>query len=101
MLITAFFALMVVILLFPLVDHVYLRFFFTLETSMIPSLVSVGFGSLMYVVGWRIYVGTVNTTPPAEKSVLWYFVIGTIVTLIVLSLFVYGVVSLNLPVESP
>lgn len=100
MIIVGFFALMVVFLLFPLVDHIYIRFFFTVETVMVPALVSMVFGSAFYIIGWRVYVGTVGTIPQAEKWVLWYFVIGVIVTILVVGLFVYGVFILNLPVNS-
>lgn len=99
-LIVGFFALMVVFLLFPLVDHIYIRFFFTVDTVMIPALVSVAFGSVFYIIGWRIYVGTIETIPSAEKWVLWYFVIGVIITILVVGLFVYGVAILNLPVDA-
>jgi len=98
--IVAFFALMMVFLLFPLIDHIYLRYFYTIETTMIPAIVAVAIGSMSYMTGWWVYVGTAYATPPAEKRVLWYFVIGAITTVLVIGLFVYGVVSLNLPVET-
>lgn len=98
--IAGFFALMVVFLLFPLIDHIYIRFFFTVETTMIPALLTVSIGAVAYLIGWQIYVGTIDSKRSAQKVVLWYFVIGLIVTLLVAGLFMYGVVSLNAPVDA-
>lgn len=99
-LIVAVFSLVVALAVSPLIDHIYIRFFFSSSTVILPSLVTVAVGSIVYIIGWRIYIGTVNTTPPAENRILWYFGIGAVVTIFVLGLIVYGVISLNLPIES-
>ena len=100
MLIVAFFALMVALAVSPLVDHIYLRYFFTVETVLVPSLVTVAIASLAYIGGWLIYVGTVKTKPSAQKRILWYFVFGIVVTLIVIVLLIQGVHILSFPVGS-
>lgn len=97
LLIAVFFSVMVTLAVSPLVDHIYLRFFFTVETVMIPALVTVTIGSTMYIWSWRIYIGVVNTIPPSEKRVLWYFGVGMTATIIVIVLLVQGVSILNLP----
>jgi hypothetical protein len=96
-LIVAFFAVMATLALMPLVDHIYIRFFYTAETVMVPSLVTVALASIMYIGGWWIYIGTVHTTPPARRRVLWYFAVGIAVTIIVIVLLIMGVSILNLP----
>lgn len=98
--IVAFFALMVVAMIFPLVDYVYIRFFFNVETVLAPALVTMAFGGLFYLWGWFTYVGTVGTIPSARKAILWYFVVGSIATILVLGLLIYGVFDLNLPIET-
>ena len=91
---------MMVAMVFPLVDYVYLRYFFTEGSTIVPSLVSVAFGGLFYVWGWIVYVGTVSTKPSAEKAILWYFVVGGVVTIVVLGLLIYGIYDLNIPIEA-
>lgn len=98
--IVAFFALMIVLAVFPLVDSIYLDYFFSPDTVVVPAIVTVAIGSLAYIFGWYVYIGTVGTIPPAKNRVLWYFVLGSVATIIVVGLFVYGVIDLNIPVES-
>lgn len=95
--ISAFFAVATTLAISPLIDYIYLQYMFTFETRILPSLVTVTLGCLMYVIGWRIYVGTVNTIPQARIHVLWYFVIGIVATIIVIVLMIQGVAILNLP----
>ena len=54
----ALFALAVTLALSPLVDYIYDRYFFSMETRVVPSLVSSGFGLVMYLLGWWLMVGT-------------------------------------------
>lgn len=94
--IAVFFALMMTLAVFPLVDSLYLAHFYTPSTIIAPSLVTASLGGLMYLVGWNLYVGTVNVIPQAKISILWYFFIGVIATIIVLVLLIHGVTLLNL-----
>lgn len=77
------FALAVTTSLSPVVDEIYLRYLFTPETTLIPSLVSGGLGLAMYVVGWWLYIGSVQEKPHAQNAILWYFVMGLSAVLIV------------------
>lgn len=81
----------------PLVDMIYLRFFFTPETVILPSLVSVGLGLVMYLVGWKALVGTVGEPPPIHNRALWYIVVGLISLIITAALIVNGLISGNQP----
>ena len=95
--IVVFFALMMVLLISPLVDFLYIRLFYTAETIILPSLITITCGCIMYILGWRIYVGTVDSIPSADKRVLLYFVVGLISTVIVVGLLVLGVAISSLP----
>jgi len=99
-LIVLFFSGIAVAAVFPLIDHIYLRFFFTTDSTIAPSLVSVTIGGLMYIVGWFLYVGTIGTTPSARNAILWYFVIGSVLTILVFGMLIYGVFDLNIPVDT-
>ena len=90
------FALAVTLALSPLVDEIYLRFFFSEQTVLIPSLVSSTFGLLMYMLGWWLVIGTVGETPPARGSVLAYLALGLLAILVVVFLILRGVSLLNL-----
>ena len=98
--IVAFFALMAVATVFPLVDYLYLRYFFTADSVIIPSLISVAIGGIVYGWGWIVYVGTVGTKPSAEKAILWYFGVGGVLTIVALGLLIYGIYDLNVPLET-
>ncbi len=99
-LIVAFFAFMIVTALFPLVDSIYLDYFFSPDTTILPALFTVTMGSVVYIWGWYIYIGTVGTTPPAKRIILWYFVLGLIATILVIGLVAYGIFDLNIAVET-
>ncbi len=98
--IVTFFTLMLVATIFPLVDHIYIRFFFTESTTIVPSLVTVVIGALFYLWGWMTYVGMVGTKPTARNMILWYFVLGGVVTVLALGLLIYGVYDLSIPTET-
>lgn len=93
--IALFFATMVTLAISPLVDHIYLRFFFTTETVIVPAMVTVSIASIMYIWGWWGFVGTINTVPQASKYVFLYFVVGIVATISVIILFIQGITSLQ------
>lgn len=94
--ICALFALAVTLALSPLIDEIYLRFFFTSGTVILPSLVSAAFGLVMYMTGWWLIVGTVGETPPVRLVILWYLAVGILAILVVIILVFRGVSLLNL-----
>lgn len=93
------FALSVTVAIFPLVDSVYVQFFFSQATVILPSLVSAGFGLLMYILGWWLLVGTVGEAPPARISVLWYVAVGLLAIVLIIVLALFGIVTGNAPLE--
>lgn len=89
-LIVAVFGLAVTIASSPFIDNFYLRFLFTEQTTILPSLVSVGLGVIMYMIGWVLVVGTSGETVPARKAVLWYVLGGILAVGLVVVLVIHG-----------
>lgn len=61
-----------VVVLQPLIDAIYLRYFFTMETRNTPSLVMAALTLLFFLAGWMLVVGNVGETPPAGRAVRVY-----------------------------
>lgn len=89
-LLAGFIALAATLLIFPVVDDLYIRFLFTWETRILPSLVSATIGLLVYMLGWQLIVGGAGETLPARAAVLWYVVGGLVVSTLVAVLLLYG-----------
>jgi hypothetical protein len=96
MLLVGIFALAVTLSLSPLVDLIYSEYFFSMDTVIVPSLVSAGFGLIMYALGWWLLVGTVGERPIARIALLWYCGTGVLALLVVIFLIVRGVTLVNL-----
>ncbi len=90
------FALSVTLALSPLIDEIYLRFFFSAQTVIVPSLISSAFGLVMYVLGWWLVIGTLGETPPVRGGVLAYLALGLLALIVVVFLVLRGVSLLNL-----
>ncbi|MBL8134347.1 MAG: hypothetical protein JNL42_20970 [Anaerolineae bacterium] len=78
------------LLLMPLVDNVYLSYFFSSQTVLVPALLSAGAGIFMYAIGWRLMVGYVGDLPPERTSVVIYVLTGTVILLMVITLVIIG-----------
>jgi len=94
-LIAVLFALCVTLALSPMIDMIYMDYFFNPQTVIIPSLVSSAFGLGMYILGWRFLVGTVGEKPEIRLFVLWYIALGLMAVAVVVILIVRGVTILN------
>jgi hypothetical protein len=95
MLLVALFALAVTLAVSPLVDLIYDRYFFSVDTVLVPALISAGFGLLMYLLGWWLMVGTVGEPLAARPALVWYVGMGFAAVGVVLYLIVIGVNLLN------
>lgn len=87
------FAMAVLIALFPLIDELYVRYFFNPDTVMLPSLVGVGVAGMMYIWGWILLVGTVGDEKikqTASPMLIVYFIIGLAAVLADILLIVHG-----------
>jgi hypothetical protein len=97
MALVALFGLAATFAIFPLVDSVYLRFLFNEQTRQIPAYVSVGAGLVMYVLGWRLVVGTAGEEQLVRPTVLWYCVVGFAMILLIIILTLFGYSSATAP----
>ncbi len=70
------FSIFVALALFPVIDYIWLRFFFSMETRVVPALIITGIALVMYLAGWQLIVGAPGERPPARKAIIWYFGVG-------------------------
>lgn len=91
--IALFFALMLTLALSPWIDWLYIRYFFTAESVIAPSLISTGAGCGMYIAGWILLVGTPGQELPARRALLWYVVLGMAAAVVVGILLLQGISS--------
>lgn len=86
-LLIAFFSLMMVLMLQPAIDYVYLTRYFNTETVIAPALVGVLPGVVMYLIGWGLLLWD---GPIHPRALGLYLGIGVFVTTVVVVLLVYG-----------
>lgn len=86
-------ALVVTIAVSPLVDNIYLRYFFTVETRGLPAMISVAFGIIAYGIGWWLIIGMAGERPRARRAVIGYLAIAAALLIWVLALTLYGYFS--------
>ncbi len=91
--IAALFALTTTLLLTPVIDLIYVDNFFDRSTVILPALISSALGLVVYVIGWRLIIGTVGETPAARPATLIYLLVGSLALALVIVLVVYGLVS--------
>ncbi len=72
----ALFAVATTLLLTPIIDNIYLTYFFDFNTRIVPALVSTAAGVVVYLVGWVLMVGFAGTAPPPRRALFWFFVLG-------------------------
>ena len=96
-LIAGLFSAFVTMTLFPVVDAIYIDFFFTMDTRSVPLLVSVAIGLVTYFVGWQLIVGTAGERLEARMAILWYFGIGLLAIFLAMLLIINGIIIINLP----
>ncbi len=89
-LLVAVLALVVTVAVSPLVDWVYMTFFFSEATIIAPSLVSTAAGVVMYLAGWVLLVGTVGQPPMPRRATLVYLLVGILAVLLVAYLVIQG-----------
>ena len=74
--IAALFGVATTLALFEVVDKIYIEYFFSQSTRILPALISGGFGMAMYVVGWQLIVGIIGEERHAKAATVWYFAVG-------------------------
>jgi hypothetical protein len=91
MVIVAVFALAVTMVISPIVDRVYLQYFFTQETVIVPALITVIFGAVMYMLGWWLAVGPTFEEVQSHWLVLWYLALGFLSLILTVVLLIIGI----------
>lgn len=89
----AVFALALTLALTPIIDEVYLNYFYDTETRMVPALISTVLGVAYYLLGWRLIVGYAGETPAPRRSILWYMSFGAAACGLVVILVIIGAIS--------
>lgn len=84
LLVVVIFSMTTVLATSPLIDTLYLQLFFTPETRILPSLISMGFGLMMYMWGWIYLVGSSGQPIMISRGLKWYVYIGILTIIIVL-----------------
>lgn len=84
-------------LVFPLVDSIYINYFFSESTTILPSFISTGFGIAIYGVGWWLLVGTRGTELQERPIILWYIIGSVIIFALVIILILNGYSTALLP----
>jgi hypothetical protein len=90
-------ALAVTSALSPLVDYLYLSYMYSLETRVLPSLVSIAVAVITFFFGWWMLVGTAGDTPVVRRGVVWYVIVGVAAVIWVVVLSAFGISSATLP----
>lgn len=85
------------LVVFPIVDDIYLRYFFADETRILPSLVSLGIGIVFYLLGWWSLVGTIGDRLPARRVILLYVGIGLVALFLALLMVIFGFAMATAP----
>jgi hypothetical protein len=91
--VAAGFAMALLVTLFPLIDELYVRYFFDPATVMVPSLVGVAIAGAMYIWGWYLLVGTVDDEKikqSASPMLILYFIVGLAAVLADIVLILHG-----------
>ncbi len=83
-------SLALVAVIFPAVDYIYLERFFSVDTRIVPSLVSALTMLLMYGAGYILLVGWRGEVPRARRIILVYVLLGFLMMGIAVGLIVYG-----------
>jgi hypothetical protein len=91
------FALAVTFALSPIIDEIYISYFFSEATRIVPSLLAAAAGLVMYVLGWVLTVGTVHEPLPERGAVLWYGLLGLLALVLVAAMLMAGWTSGNTP----
>jgi hypothetical protein len=72
----------VVVILQPVIDAIYLRYFFTMETRNLASLVTAAIALLYFLAGWLLVVGNVGEAPQPRPALRIYLYLSIAVVLL-------------------
>jgi hypothetical protein len=94
-LLAGIFAISLTTVLFPLVDYIYIVYFLTPDTRILPSFVSAGAGLVMYLTGWYLMVGTTGDARAEQvwrhPTLLIYLISGFCMVFVAIGLIIQGI----------
>lgn len=95
------FTLAAALLLQPVIDNIYLTYFFQWESQIvtdfqrqIPSLITAGIALAIFALGWWLLIGFAGTVPPPRMAALIYFLAGIGIAVLAIAQIVAGLVSM-------
>jgi hypothetical protein len=65
-------SLAVSVIFVPVVDTIYLRYFYTYETRVLPSIIIAAIALTVYLIGWILVVGTAGEKPEERRAARLY-----------------------------
>lgn len=84
LLLVAIFAISTTLATSPLIDSIYLQYFFTPESRILPSLIAMGLGLAMYAFGWLYLVGSSGQPILITRGLKWVVYLGVLTIGIIL-----------------
>jgi hypothetical protein len=66
----------------PIIDGIYLRYFFTMETRGAASLITAAIVLGYFLAGWLLIVGNIGEAPPQRRAVQIYLLVSIVVVLL-------------------
>ena len=81
----------------PVIDTLYIQFLYNTDTVILPSIGAVFVGTVVYILGWLLMIGTIGETPPMRRVIVWYCLVGVLVVVLVIGALIMGLNSGNAP----
>ncbi|PJF26192.1 MAG: hypothetical protein CUN53_08950 [Phototrophicales bacterium] len=92
-LVCAVIALATTVTIRPLIDLVYLDYFYDPGTVIVPAWIATAVGIAVYAVGWRLVVGMAGEVPQPNRAAVYYLVVGVGLIVYIVVLTVHGLIT--------
>jgi hypothetical protein len=92
-LVCAVIALAATLTIRPLIDLIYLDYFYDPGTVIVPAWIATAVGIAVYAIGWRLVVGMAGEVPQPGRAAAYYLVVGVGLVVYIAVLTVYGLIT--------
>jgi uncharacterized membrane protein len=75
---TLFIALTAVLVAQPILDTLYLRYFFDFQTRGLPANLAAGVGVIAFIAGWVLLVGHSGEAARPRAAAFWFVLVGVL-----------------------
>lgn len=65
----------------PIVDGIYLRYFYSATTVGVPAIIIMVIALAVFIMGWVLYVGDAGVEVPERRALYWYILLAGILML--------------------